>query len=957
MKKIIGLLLSAILATNFVLSLAQSKAANLEQQHIYINELMASNKSTVRDGDLDDPKHGASGGAYSDWIELYNASNEPVDLTGCSISDDGATWVFPQGSIPPKGYLVIWASDKDKVTSDGQLHTNFKLSADGERVVLKSPDGSVIDSVTYGRLADDESYGRNPDGSDEFTIFSKATPNASNNNSHAIVLEPVFSHQAGFYTEEFELELSANQENTKIYYTLDGSDPKPGESGTFEYSGKIKIKSRAGEPNVLSMINTGDYYWNPPLGEVFKCTVVKAAAVRTDGQASRTVTRSYFVDSDMMTRYSLPVISIVTDKANLFDKDTGIYLNSNKSGADWERPAHIEFFENNGTPGFSHYCGIRLHGGGSKGFAQKSLRIYADRGYDYKEKISYDIFPGLKDKVTGKSITDFKRLILRNSGNDWSNSMFRDALMHKLVSHLNLDTQAYRPSVVFINGEYWGIHNIRERYDNIYFASHYNLDKDNVVLLEVTYLGTIVANEGTDEDVQAYTNEIIDFLKSNDITQKDNYEYIKTKMDVDNFIDYNVANIYFANNDWPQNNVTMWKYKTKDGLYHPEAPYGQDGRWRWIIKDTDFGFGGPFMGSSGVSHNTLNHASENTQNEWAVFLFKKLLENSEFRNAFINRMADYLNTCFDPELVTNTIDEMKDAIASSIPEHNARWQAISDWDGEIELMRTFAKRRPDYVTEHIISKFRRFGVTGTYSVKLETDSSMGFIRINSIDLKSTTRGVNNPEAWTGKYFKGVPLTIKAIPKEGYVFERWEGTDEASDTLVLTPTKDISLKAVFKKASSTECKISGYVKPDLFSKADDIKADFKVEVLGLNVSALTDKDGYFELTVPESNTGYVFKISKTNYLSREIKKDTVLNDMALSSKESPLILWAGDVEIDGISDGAINLIDIMEVAKAFNTTPADEKYKADMDFNKNNAINMEDIVIIAKHFSATSDDYE
>jgi hypothetical protein len=957
MRKIICFLLFAALVTNFGLSVAQTRAASLEDQRLFINELMASNKNTIRDGDIGDPKHGTLGGAYSDWIELYNASSESVDLTGYSISDDGATWVFPKGNIPPKGYLIIWASDKDKVTSDGQLHTNFKLSTDGEIIVLKTPDGEVVDSVSYGRLADDESYGRSTDGGKEFLIFSQPTPNESNDNSQTIVLEPVFSHKAGFYTDEFELELSSSQEDTKIYYTLDGSDPKPGDTRTFEYSGKIKIKSRAGEPNVLSMINTGDYYWDPPLGEVFKGTTVKAVAVRSDGKVSRIVTCSYFVDPDMMTRYSLPVISIVTDEENLFDKNTGIYLNSNKSGADWERPAHIEFFEEDGTLGFSHYCGIRLHGGGSKGFGQKSLRLYADRGYDYKEKFSYNIFPGLKDKVTGKSITDFKRLILRNSGNDWSHSMFRDGLMHRFVSHLKLDTQAYRPSVVFINGEYWGVHNIRERYDNIYFASHYNLDKKKVALLEVTYYGSLVVNEGTEEDAKAYTNEIVNFLKSNDITQKDNYEYIKTKMDVDNFIDYQVANIFFANGDWPQNNVSMWKYKTEDGLYHPEAPYGQDGRWRWIIKDTDFGFAGPIMGADGITHDTLNHATENTKYEWAVFLFKKLLENSEFRNAFINRMADYLNTCFEPQLIIDTIDEMKDAIASSIPEHNARWQAISDWDGEVELMRTFAKERPGYVVDHIINKFSSFGVTDTYSIKLETDTSKGFIRINSIDLRASTRGVNIPESWTGNYFKGVPLTIKAIPEDGYVFDRWEGTAETSDTLVLMPTEDVNLKAVFKKDSSTECKITGYVEPDLISTAADIKSNFKIEVLDLNVSALTDEDGYFELSVPQSNTGYDFKVSKTNYLSKEIRKDIVLGDMALSSKESPLILWAGDIEIDGHSNGAINMGDIVEMIKVFDTTPIDAEYNADMDFNKDNAINLKDILIVIKHFNTTSNNYK
>ena len=199
MRKIICFLLFAALVTNFGLSVAQTRAASLEDQRLFINELMASNKNTIRDGDIGDPKHGTLGGAYSDWIELYNASSESVDLTGYSISDDGATWVFPKGNIPPKGYLIIWASDKDKVTSDGQLHTNFKLSTDGEIIVLKTPDGEVVDSVSYGRLADDESYGRSTDGGKEFLIFSQPTPNESNDNSQTIVLEPVFPQSRFLY--------------------------------------------------------------------------------------------------------------------------------------------------------------------------------------------------------------------------------------------------------------------------------------------------------------------------------------------------------------------------------------------------------------------------------------------------------------------------------------------------------------------------------------------------------------------------------------------------------------------------------------------------------------------------------------------------------------------------------------------------------------------------------------
>ncbi len=955
MKSHVCFLLSAALIASMSLPIKQFEASALEAGSLFINEIMAANTNTIRDGDVEDPKNGGKGGSYSDWIELYNASNEAIDLTGYTLSDNGATWIFPQGIVPPKGYLMVWASDKNKVAKDGQLHANFKLSSSGEKIVLRAPDGNIIDELTYGSLSDDESYGRNIDGGSEFLTFSKATPNEDNAKGVVAVNEPIFSHKAGFYNDAFDLKLSSNQKDVTIYYTLDGSDPVPGKSGTIQYTGGIRIKSRAGEPNVLSMINTGDFFWYPPVGEVFKCSVVKAVAVKSDGKKSKIVTQSFFVDPNMKSRYDLPVISLVTDQENLFDKTKGIYVNSNGTGKEWERPVHVEFFEKDGTLGFSKYCNMRLHGGGSKGYPQKSLRLYADNEYDGKNKISYEIFPGLKDKVTGESIDSFKRLILRNSGSDWMGSMFRDGLTQSLVSHMKLDTQAYRPSVVFIDGEYWGIHNIRERYDNIYFASHYNLDKDKVALLEVHYTGKILVNEGTEEDADIYTSDITNYLKTHDISTKEAYEYIKTKMDIDNYIDYQIANIYFSNSDWPQNNVSMWRYKTEDGKYNPDAPYGQDGRWRWIIKDLDFSFCGAMAGPNGLQHDTLAHSSviNGPNNEWAVFLFNSLLKNSEFREEFINRLADYMNTCFNPALVNERIDKMKADLESSITEHITRWQSIEDWDGDIELMKNFADKRPGYVKNHVINRFRTDGVYGTASINIETDIEKGFIRINSIDINNTTLGVTNPESWSGTYFKGVPVKIKAVAKDGYVFDHWEGVDEVSDTVTVTLTKDMNIKAVFKPASGQGYKISGYVNTNIDSKAPDINGQFKVEAVGQQISAMTDNNGYFEMLLPSNEAGYTLKVSKPGYLYREVKNVIVSKDMVLFPKEAPLVLYGGDIN----SDGVVNMMDVVQVAKSFGSVAGDDNYIADADLNKDQAINMLDVVIIARNFNLTSKDLE
>lgn len=769
------------------------------RQTLCINEVMASNESVIRDGDVDDPKYGSQGGAYSDWIEIYNPGDEPVSLKGYILADSGATWVFPEGMVPAKGYLIVWASDKDKVAKDGQLHTNFKISSSGETLTLKDPDGNVIDMVDVVSLKDDQSYGRLTDGSSSFAVFSRSTPGSANILGEAVVAEPVFSKKAGFYTQEFQLEISTTDPATKIYYTTDGSDPVPGKEGTYEYNGAITVKSREGEPNYYSELakEITRYLLDGPQGEVFKCTVIRAVAVDANGNTSKIVTNSYFVDPNMMTRYDLPVISLVTDPKNLFDIETGLFSAKAEfgTGKEWERPMHIEFFENNGALGFSQNGGMRLHGGAiSKGLDQRALRLYADNGYDDVNRFEYNIFPGLKDK-NGKDITSFQRLILRNSGSDWLGTMFKDSVLQKMVSHLNGDIQAYRPSVVFIDGEFWGMYNIRERYDTRYYASHYNLDRKKVAILEIN-LEEIELNEGTEEDLIAYIRDIDEYLQNNSVESQSAYDYIKTKMDIENFIDYQISNIYFGNTDWLKRNVTMWRYRTDDGLYHPEAPYGQDGRWRWSVKDVEHSFG-----VTAASHDTLDYAISIKR---VTPILKKLLENSEFKTQFVTRFTDLLNTTFEPTRVNQMIDEAKNLIASTIEEHDRRWGISREWDNEINIMKEFAVQRPDYMRRYIQKNIGSLGITGTSEITLNTDIKKGYIRINTIDINTSTPGVTNPEKWTGVYFTGVPVTIKAVADKGYVFDRWEGVGEEEknkDTITFIPTEDMNITAVFKPDGS------------------------------------------------------------------------------------------------------------------------------------------------------------
>ncbi len=791
-----------------------------QSQTIYINEIMATNAQTIRDGDLEDKDEGINGGAYSDWIEIYNSSEQAIDLTGYTLADSSATWVFPQCTIQARGYMLVWASDKNKVAKDGQLHANFKLSASGEEVILKAPNGDIVDSVKFESLLEDQSYGRKLDGNPEFKVFTKSTPLGDNTKGTMLVKGPIFSKSGGFYSEAFDLEITSEDSEAKVYYTTDGSDPLPGASGTLQYTGSIKIKSRAGDANVLSMVqNISTDTWNPwkaPKGEVFKGTTLKAVAIKDDGSKSKVLTHTYFVDPEMKTRYTLPVISLVTDFDNLFDPVVGIYTeNSLKTGEEWERPAHVEFFESSGNLGFSQNVGLRIHGGYSRKYPQKSFRIYADGQYGDLGEIKYEIFPGLTKNGNGKKMKSFERLILRDAGNDWTSAYMRDEMMQSLVSHINiLDTQAQRPAILFLNGEYWGVYYIRERYDKEYLEDHYNLDDDKVAIMEPKQISpaqqlSFDIQQGTSEDVGAYTNEVINYLKENSISQSSTYEYIKTKIDIDNYIAYNVAEIFFGNTDWPGNNVVIWRYKTDDGKYNPDAAYGQDGRWRWMLKDTDFGFG---LYNKSVNHDTLKYAVgdsvEGTGNpEGSTFLLKTLLQNDEFRNKFINCFADQLNTSFVSERVLEVINEFEAILTPEMLEHTNRWPYLkvtssnmrdTTWSKNVKVVKDYAVNRPSNIVQFIKNKFGSNGVTGTATITLNTDTAKGYVKINTIDIKASTPSVKNPSSWSGVYFTGIPVTITAVAEEGYVFDHWEGVTGNSETVTFNHLDNINITAVFRK---------------------------------------------------------------------------------------------------------------------------------------------------------------
>ncbi len=604
---------------------------------------------------------------------------------------------------------------------------------------------------------------------------------------------PEFSHTGGFYQEPFELTLSVSDENAVIYYTLDGSIP---DTNSYSFNSSITIENRTDEPNDFSTIRTsyitGPWGWHHPADLVYKAMVVRARVINNDGQKSDIVTHTYFVGDTMESRYSLPVISIVTDRENFFSDSIGIYVpgdhydgenyhtgNFRQRGEEWERPVHIEYFERDGTLGFGQDAGARIHGGYSRSFPMKSLRMYARSLYGVN-RFYYPVFPNQPD-------ADYNRFILRNSGNDFNYTMFRDAAMQRSIEHLKIDTQAYNPVIVFINGEYWGIKNIRERYDRHYLERTHNLDGDNVDILTRNK----IVKEGSNDHYTA----MMQYIRDHDLSEKQHYEHVKTMMDVENYIDYYAIQIYNANTDWPHNNIDYWRYRTDE--YEPDAPYGQDGRWRWKVYDVDRS-----LGMVSHTHNTIEWATASLnprlEEEWPNELFRALLQNDEFKFAFINRIADLLNIEFQPGRMINIIDELQDVIAPEMQEHIERWQIPSSydtWQQRVQAMRNFAENRPAHLKQHVID---HFNLEGTAPVTIDvSDKHKGALSINGVTIDDATVGIDGqPYPFTGVYFKGVPITLIAESYPGYTFAGWKDTDIHSDTLVIEPTDTTQITAVF-----------------------------------------------------------------------------------------------------------------------------------------------------------------
>jgi len=652
--------------------------AQSADEGLRVNEFMAANSSTLADQD----------GEYSDWIELYNSSTDPINLSGWALTDDPddkSKWIFPQLVLQANKYLVVFASGKNQTDPVFEFHTNFKLSGSGGYLALIDPEGNIITEFeSYPAQQSDVSYGYSDV---EYIFYGVPTPGEENQSINQLISPPEFSHKHGFYENPFFLEMKSDISNARIYYTADGSEPDS--NNGILYNSPLLIDTTAIIRSVVintnglkSKIATSTFLF---LDDVIAQTNNPAGYPALWGvyvESEGTAIADYEMDPEITQdpRYvnllkdallQIPTLSIVTGKDNLFShaqdpEKGGIYIYTGADGynigRDWERPASVEFFSKDGLKEFQIDCGLRIHGGASRlpdKTPKHSFRLHFRSEYG-NSKLKYQIFGE-------DAVSSFNSIVLRaNYGNTWLHRSASERKHAQLIhdtwgkdTQLDMGQAAGHGIFVhlYLNGIYWGIYNPTERIDDDFGDSYFGGNKENYDVIQ-DY------PEAANGNLTAWNNMMK--LAREGLADNANYQRIQGKnpdgsynpeyeayLDIENFIDYMLINYYGANWDWDSHNWIAVRNRVEPGkgfnFFSWDAEH--------ILEN--------------VTSNKLSVLNSGRPTE----IFSLLKENSEFCRLFADRVQKH---CFDggalsPEVAGERWMKRANEIDLAIIAESARW--------------------------------------------------------------------------------------------------------------------------------------------------------------------------------------------------------------------------------------------------------------------------------------------
>ena len=727
---------------NEQLEFAMPSSADAEGGSLIINELMQSNIDAALDALNDFP---------DSWVELYNNGTGNVNLGNYSLgtlADGSDKWPLPSGTIAPGAYVVLCC---DKVGNG--LHTPFRIDSGKGASVYLFKNGSVQDLVAglKKQPAPNIAYGRTTDGSSEWGYQQRATPGSANCGQTATTLlgSPVFSEPGRVFTDasSFQLTLSLPQgapDGAVIRYTTDGSEP---------------VVSSTPYTDPINIDNT---------------TTVRAKLFCDGYLTARATTHSYIF---MGREQTLPLVSIVTNQQYLTGSDLGILThNSDKERNDWRRPINFELFESSGQPSvLNQLCETRVQGGATRNNPLKSLAVYANKRFGTK-RLTYEFFPEQR-----QGVTDFKSVLLRNAGNDFSYLYMRDAIIQSnMGKHTDLDWQAWRPAILYLNGVYKGMVHIRERSneDNIYT----NFDGlEDIDMIENWH----ELKEGTLDNYNSFKQ-----FYSEPGHSREEYEQL---MDCTEFLNLMVANLYYANVDFPGNNFMMWR------------PRAAGGRWRFVMKDADFGMGLYRLTASYKVLNWLYDFKYDSNRAWAntpeaTLLFRLMMENEDLRNEFVDRAAVYMGDFLNQRGTCEVWDKMWDVVKSEFAYHRMLYPVSwPNHDEETEWTRLWLHDR-DNAFYNNLSEFYNLGTPLLMTIDSQSTDGTTTGDVISFNGVPLSEGV-----FSGQYFAGRRVTLSGSGADGgeTAVKGWRLTTYVGGKPSTTESQGAELSFVMPASGSVE----------------------------------------------------------------------------------------------------------------------------------------------------------
>ena len=710
---------------------------------VVINEVCASN--FAGGGTVDNY------GKYEDWIELYNTGATSADISGFYLSDKETNpmkWQIPAGtSIAPGDFLLVYASGRDEATG-GFYHANFKITqAKQEGAVLSNTAGVILD--TYMLTIPNQknhSRGRSSDGADTWSVFLTPTPGAPNTNPVDEYTTVSITTNAGVYAAPVSVEMTSDDPNAVIRYTLNGFVPtetSPVYNGPVPISQTTVVRARAFNPNP----------YVPP---------------------SFVETNTYFINDV----HTIPVISISGDQVTTL-------LN----GSQIEPIGHLEYFDATGTMVAEAEGEYNKHGNDSWAYPQRGVDYITQDEFGYGNEINYPIFPS-KDR------DGYQRLIIKGGANDnypFENggAHIRDAYVQSLsqMADLRLDERTYEPCILYVNGEYWGVYDVREKVDDLDFTDHYYDQGKGYVDFLKTWGGTW-EEYGSGDDF--YT--LRDYILSNDMSDQANYEYVKSLYNTGSLIDYFILNSYVVCSDWLNWNTAWWRGRNPDG---------DKKKWRYVLWDMDATFG-HYINYTGVPDQSPGadpcdpDQLGNPGGQGHVPIWNALLNNESFFADYINRYSDLSGSYFSCEFMHHHLDSLIGLIEPEMPGQIERWGGtMAEWQQNVQDIHDFIDERCALVNQGYVDCYPQ--LDGPFEVTFMADPPEG----GRIDLPTMEI---SQYPFTGTYFGGIDVPLDADENPGFIFSHW-----TSNITTLNP--DASLEEIVVNFTGNDTLVAHFV-PDI-----------------------------------------------------------------------------------------------------------------------------------------------